>query len=168
MKRRDRKDASPEAARPETATPFFARYLEGQSAEADAEAKVSEGRGQSNFTYKETARSTKKGGAKADAKSGAKKGSAKSAATSGNAKARPPLQTLKYPSDRDELVFYAYHLEAAEAKASRQTMKYPSDSDEDTALYAVYADAKEAPKSDTAKAKPKETGVRLSRKKPKA
>jgi hypothetical protein len=50
MKRRDRKDASPEAAGRETATPFLARYLEGQSAEADAEAKVSEGRGQSNFT----------------------------------------------------------------------------------------------------------------------
>ncbi|HEU4596413.1 MAG TPA: hypothetical protein VFS10_14850 [Pyrinomonadaceae bacterium] len=46
-------------------------------------------------------------------------------------------------------------------------MKYPSDGDEDTAYYAVYTDANAAPKSETAKAKPKETGVRLSRKKPK-
>jgi hypothetical protein len=151
MKKRDRKEASPEGGG--TATPFFARYLEGQ----DAEAKVSEGRNQAGFTYKEDARSTKKSGAK-------------SAAAPGNAKAKPPLQTLKYPSDRDELVFYAYHAEAAEAspaRGARVTLKYPSDNDEDRGYYAVYADAKDAPKSETAKAKPKETGVRLSRKKPK-
>jgi hypothetical protein len=47
-------------------------------------------------------------------------------------------------------------------------LKYPSDNDEDAAFYAVYTDAKQAPKSDTAKARPKETGVRLSRRKPKA
>ena len=156
MKRKDRKDASPEAAGGGTATPFFARYLEGQ----DAEAKVSEGRNQAGFTYKEDARGTKRG---------AKKGGAKSAAAAGNAKAKPPLQTLKYPSDRDEPVFYAYHAEAAEAptRGARQTLKYPSDNDEDRGYYAVYADAKDAPKSETAKAKPKETGIRLSRKKPK-
>ena len=156
MKSKDKKDASPKAARSETATPFFARYLEGQ----DAEAEVREGRGQSKFTYKEEARSTK-GGAKK--KSGAKKGAA------AGAKASPPMQTLKYPSDRDEIVFYAYHAEAAEAttRGARQTLKYPSDGDEDRAYYATYADAAEAPKSETARAKPKETGVRLSRRKPK-
>ena len=156
MKRKDRKDASPQA------TPFFVRYLEGQ----DAEAKVSEGRGQSNFTYKEESRSTKKGGAK---KSGAKKSGAKSAATAGNAKAKAPLQTLKYPSDRDEWIFYPYHVEAATVKTPpRQTLKFPSDSDEGGGYYAVYVDPSEVPKSETAAAaKPKETSVRLSRKKPK-
>jgi len=148
----NKKEASPQA------TPFFVRYLEGQ----DAEAKVNEGRGQANFTYKEEARSTKKGGAKAAAKSGAKAGG-------GGKKAAAPLQTLKYPSDRDEWIFYPYHVEAAAAPTSgRQTLKYPSDNDEDRGYYAVYADPKEAPKSETTKAaKPKETGVRLSRKKPK-
>jgi hypothetical protein len=159
MKSKDKKGDAPKAVSGETATPFFARYLEGQ----DAEAKVGEGRNQPAFTYKENARgSTKKGGAKAaGAKSGAKAAGAKAAA-------KPPIQTMKYPSDSDELVFYAYHAEAAEAKAaSRQTLKYPSDNDEDRAYFAVYADAADAPKSATAKAKPKETGVRLSRKKPK-
>ncbi len=155
MKKRDKKDASPQA------TPFFVRYLEGQ----DAEAKVTEGRNQPNFTYKEEARSTKKGGAKA----GAKKSSKKGAAAGGNAKAAPPLQTLKYPSDRDEWIFYPYHVEAAAAPTSgRQTLKYPSDGDEDRGYYAVYVDPSEVPKAATTKAaKQKETGVRLSRKKPK-
>ncbi len=154
MKKKDRKNASPKAAPSETATPFFARYLEGQ----DAEAKVSEGRNQPGFTYKEAARSTKKGGAK-KAAAGAK----------AKAAAKPPIQTLKYPSDRDEWIFYPYHPEAATAKAtSRHTLKYPSDNDEDRGYYAVYSDAADAPKSETAKAKPKETaGIRLSRKKPK-
>ena len=159
MKRKDRKDASPQA------TPFFVRYLEGQ----DAEAKVNEGRGQSNFTYKEEARSTKKGGAK---KSGAKKSGAKSAAggkKGGAGGAKAPIITLKYPSDRDEWIFYPYHVEAATAPtAGRQTLKYPSDGDEERGYYAVYVDPSEAPKAETTKAaKPKETGVRLSRRKPK-
>lgn len=162
MKKKDRKDASPEAAGGGTATPFFARYLEGQ----DAEAKVSEGRNQPNFTYKEDARSTKRGGAKA-----AKKGATKGAASGGGAKAaaRPPLQTLKYPSDRDEWIFYPYHVEAAAAPtAGRQTLKFPSDGDEDRGYYVVYVDPSEAPQGETTKAaKPKETGVRLTRKKPK-
>jgi hypothetical protein len=170
MKSKNRKDASPETARTETATPFFARYLEGQS--ADAEAKVSEGRSQSNFTFKEDARSTKKGGAK---KGGAKKGGAKASAASASkntaAAKAAPVQTLKYPSDGDELVLYPYHLEAVNVKDTQRrpvTLKFPSDNDEGDAYYAVYADAGEAPKA-TAKtaAKPKDASVRLTRKKPK-
>lgn len=168
MKSKDKKDASPEAARSETATPFFARYLEGQ--EADAEAKVSEGRNQQNFTYKEGARGTKKGGAKATTKTtAAGKGSQKASAST--AKAAPPMQTLKYPSDRDEWIFYPYHIEAATAKAGggkAVTLKFPSDNDEGDPYYAVYAEAKDAPKAGAkAAAKPKEASMRLTRKKPK-
>jgi hypothetical protein len=165
MKSRNRKDASPKAARRETATPFFARYLEGQ--DADAEAKVSEGKNQSNFTMKENARGAKKGGAKSAAKTSAA-GADKKSAAAGAAKAAPPMQTLKYPSDRDEYIFYPYHPEAATAKTSRQTLKFPSDNDEGDGYYAVYADANDAPKA-TAKAaaKPKDANVRLTRKKPK-
>ncbi|MBA3243148.1 MAG: microviridin/marinostatin family tricyclic proteinase inhibitor [Acidobacteria bacterium] len=170
MKSRDKKDASPEATRRGKATPFFARYLEGQDAEADAEAKVGGGKDQSNFTFKEKARSTKKSGAK---KSGAKASAAsagrKSAASAAKA---PPMMTLKYPSDRDEWTFYPYYrLEDVGGKVTNKpvTLKYPSDNDEGAPYYAVYADASDAPKSETAKArtKPIETTVRLSRKKPK-
>ncbi len=79
------------------------------------------------------------------------------------------MQTLKYPSDRDEIVYYAYHAKAAESptRGARQTLKYPSDGDEDRGYYASYADAAEAPKSEAARAKPKDATVRLSRRKPK-
>jgi hypothetical protein len=164
MKKKEKKAGPPKAARGETATPFFARYLEGQ----DAEAKVGEGRSQPNFTYKETARGgTKKGGAKAAG--GTKAAGGAKAAGGTKAAAKPPIQTLKYPSDRDEWIFYPYHPEAATTttKAKAETLKYPSDSDEQGPYYAVYSDAAEAPKATASKAKAKETGVRLSRRKPK-
>lgn len=129
-----RKKKGPAAPPPEAAaTPFFARFLEDQHG-GDAEAKVSARRSR----------------AQAAAKS------------SGGAKSSGTLQTLKYPSDRDEWVFYPYHLEAATAKAgpTRQTLKYPSDRDEDIEPYfALYADAADAPK--TASAKPKK-GSKIS------
>ena len=170
MKSRDKKDASPEAARREKATPFFARYLEGQDAEADAEAKVGGGKDQSNFTFKEKARSTKKGGAK---KGGAKKGAAKVSAGSASQKSAAgtmkvaTLMTLKYPSDRDEWIFYPYHPEVVKAssKAKPVTLKYPSDNDEGDAYYALYVDPSEIPLTEQTKAK--DTTVRLTRKKPK-
>ena len=164
MKSKDKKDASPKAARVDTATPFFARYLEGQ--EADAEAKVSEGKNQSNFTYKEGARGSKKGGAKAVNKASTK---VSTAGKVGQKTAKIPVQTLKYPSDRDEWIFYPYHVEAATITAGRrQTLKYPSDNDEGDPYYAVYADVKDAPKEGAkAAAKPKEASMRLTRKKPK-
>jgi hypothetical protein len=126
-----------EAAAPSgaPATPFFARYLEGQHAD-DAEAKVTTSRGSASYTEKQGAR--KATAAKTKAKASASK-----------------LQTLKYPSDGDEQVFYPYQVEAATFKggASRQTLKYPSDRDEGDPYVAVYIDAADAPK--TAKAKPK-------------
>ena len=169
MKSRDKKDASPEATRRGKATPFFARYLEGQDAEADAEAKVGGGKDQSNFTFKEKARSTKKSGAK---KGSTKKSAAKVSDGSASQKSAADkmkgatLMTLKYPSDRDEWVFYPYHPEAVKAnyKSRPVTLKFPSDNDEGDAYYAVYADASEVPLSEQTKAK--DTTVRLTRKKP--
>ena len=133
MRGKKREGAAPPPPDPETTTPFFARFLEGQHDE-DAEAKVTARRGR--------AHATKKAGAKAASK----------------------LQTLKYPSDRDEYVFYPYHVEAATAKATRRTLKYPSDSDEDVGPYVpVYLDAADAPKTATARPK-KDAKVRLTTK----
>ena len=169
MKSRDKKDASPEATRGGKATPFFARYLEGQDAEADAEAKVGGGKDQSNFTFKEKAGSTKKAGAK---KGSAKKSAAKVSAGSATKKSAAgtmkvaTLMTLKYPSDRDEWIFYPYHPEAVKPKykGNPVTLKFPSDNDEGDPYYAVYADASEAINAEQTKAK--DTTVRLTRKKP--
>ena len=128
-----------ESAAPDAAaaTPFFARFLEDQHG-ADAEAKVSARRGRAQAA-------TRSGGAPKS--SGAK------------------FQTLKYPSDRDEWVFYPYHVEAATAPAGarRQTLKFPSDNDEGDVYFPVYLDAADAPKSGKAKPK-KDAKVRLTTK----
>ncbi|HLM55829.1 MAG TPA: microviridin/marinostatin family tricyclic proteinase inhibitor [Pyrinomonadaceae bacterium] len=153
---KDRKKRS--ASRPEDATPFFARYLEGQT-EEDAEAKVTERGGRANVVFAKKA--TKKSAKKSAKKSGKKSSGARAAAA--------PAMTLKYPSDRDEYVYFPYHPEAATAgPGSRmQTLKYPSDNDEGDALYAVYANESDVPK--TAKAKPKkDAAVRLTTRAPKA
>lgn len=179
MKNRKHKGAPPEAPSPETVTPFFARYLEGQAPEPDAEANVSAGRGQAEFTYK-SAKATKKSSTKKSSKSGkssATSKSAKSAKSSKSKSARPPAVTLKYPSDTDELVFYPYKPEAIAATGGlRATRKYPSDLDEAVTLkypsdddevgyFPVYTSRAEVPKG--ASAKPKEGRVQLSRKPPK-
>jgi hypothetical protein len=125
MKGRKKKAAPP----PETATPFFARFLEDQHG-GDAEAKVSASPARAQAT-------TKKSG-------GARK------------KAAIPAQTLKYPSDRDEWVLYPYHVSSATIKGggTRQTLKYPSDRDEDIDPYVpVYINAADVPKATTAKPK---------------
>ena len=130
-----------EAAAPSsaTATPFFARFLEGQHADDD-EAKVSARRGSAQFTYKERAT--------------AKATTAKSSVSKTTAAKPPKLQTLKYPSDGDEQVFYPYQVEAATIKGStRQTLKYPSDRDEGDPYVAIYINAADAPKTSKAKAK---------------
>lgn len=139
MRGRRKKD---EAAPPPSgvpATPFFARFLEGQHAD-DADAKVNERGVRAPFTYKERASKTK-------------------------AKAAKPDQTLKYPSDGDEQVFHPYQAEAAKVKggSSRQTLKYPSDRDEGDPYVAVYIDAADAPKTAKGKAK-KDAKIRLTTK----
>jgi hypothetical protein len=134
MRGRKREGAAPPPPDAETTIPFFARFLEGQHDGDDAEAKVSARRGR--------AQATKKAGAKPARK----------------------LQTLKYPSDSDEYVFYPYHVEAATAKATRRTLKYPSDNDERGDPYVpVYLDAADAPKTATARPK-KDAKVRLTTK----
>lgn len=164
---KNRKQRKPAPASPsETATPFFVRYLEGQDAEPDAAAKVS----------------GRRRAAEARVGSGGSKKSAKKSAAKkpGKAAAAVPLQTLKYPSDRDEYVFYPYKLEAAEATqgfrfATKKfpsdqdedvTQKYPSDNDDDTeGFYAVYADAADVPRA--AAAKPRAAKIALTKKAPK-
>jgi hypothetical protein len=143
------------AAPPETvATPFFVRFLEGQHPEEDAEAAVSERAPRAEYT---TSRGAKKPAAK---KPAAKKGGAKkSAGTKGKA---APLATLKYPSDRDEIVFYPYHAEAARIGpgSGAQTMKAPSDNDEFAAFAATYVDRRDVPSA--AKVKPKPARVNFT------
>ena len=141
-----RKKKAP-AAPPDTAaaTPFFARFLESQEPEDDAEAKVSSSHGRAQATTK--SRGAKKGGAKKSA---------------GTKKAAARLATLKYPSDRDEYIFYPYHAEAARTGpgSGPQTMKAPSDGDELPAFAATYVDRKDVPA--TARAKPKEARVKFT------
>ena len=135
-----RKKDAPPAEAGTTTTPFFARFLEGQEQEEDAEAKVSARRGRAQATAKSKGAAKKSGGAK---KSGAKKSAGKKSA------AAAKFMTLKYPSDRDEYVLYPYHVEAARVGpgAGAQTLKYPSDNDEYAALAATYADKKDVPKT---------------------
>jgi hypothetical protein len=144
-----RKKQAP-AAPPETvATPFFVRFLEGQQPEEDAEATVSERAPRAEYT---TTRGAKKPAAK---KPAAKKGGAKKSATA-------KMVTLKYPSDRDEYIFYPYHAEAARIGpgAGPQTMKAPSDNDELPAFAAVYVDRKDVPAA--ARVKPKAARVNFT------
>lgn len=129
MRGRRNKD---EAVRPSgaPATPFFARFLEGQHADDDAEAKVNARRSRAPYTEKQGARKATAAKATAD-----------------------KLQTLKYPSDGDEQVFHPYQVEAAKIGTTRQTLKYPSDRDEGDPYVAIYADAADAPKTAKSKAK---------------
>lgn len=69
-------------------------------------------------------------------------------------------QTLKYPSDRDELEYRPYYANAADvpkeargASGRLTTLKFPSDRDEDS-HYAHYVEASDVP---TGSAKPKAT-----------
>ena len=146
-----RKQKAP-AAPPDTAaaTPFFARFLESQEPEEDAEAKVSSSHGRAQATAK--SRGAKKGAAK---KGGAKK-------SAGTKKAAARLATLKYPSDKDEYIFFPYHVEAARVRpdTSPQTMKAPSDGDELPAFAATYVDRRDVPAA--ARAKPKEARVKFT------
>jgi hypothetical protein len=142
--RRKRVEAAAPPGAP--ATPFFARFLEGQHADDD-EARVTARRGLASYTEKQGAR--KATSAKTTAKASASK-----------------LHTLKYPSDGDEQVFHPYQVEAATIKgaaAARQTLKYPSDRDEGDPYVAVYADAADAPKTAKGKAK-KGAQIRLTSK----
>ena len=121
-------------------TPFFARFLEGQHADDD-EAKVTASRARASYTEKQGARKTT---------------AAKSRVTKTTAAKPAKLQTLKFPSDGDEHVFYPYQVEAATVKGgggTRQTLKFPSDRDEGDPYVAVYIDAADAPKTSKAKAK---------------
>ena len=131
---------------PEIATPFFARFLEGQDAD-DADAKVTERHGRASYTEKQGARKST------------------SRVTKTTAAKTSKMQTLKYPSDGDEHVFYPYMVEAATVKgsAARQTLKYPSDRDEVDAYVPVYVNAADAPKTAKGKAK-KDAQVRLTTK----
>lgn len=161
MRNRKQQDAPPEAPQAEAVTPFFARYLEGQAPEPDAEANVGGGRQRAEFTYKSAKKSSSK--STKTAKSAKSSKSAKSTA------ARRPDVTLKYPSDNDELVFYPYRAEAVSDSGALRpgdtTQKFPSDGDEGNAFFALYADKTDVPKG--ASAKPKEVRVSLSRKRPK-
>ena len=156
-----RKKKAPAAPPDTSATPFFARFLESQAPDEDAEAAVSERAPRAEYT-------TTRGGAKKSAakKSAAKKSASKKSAgkkSAGTKTAAATAVTLKYPSDRDEWVLYPYHVEAARIGpgAGRQTLKYPSDNDEDAALAAVYVDKKDAPKTAT-RAKAKEARVKIT------
>jgi hypothetical protein len=64
-------------------------------------------------------------------------------------KAAASFQTLKYPSDRDEIedVYSPINAQAAptEAAPSRMTLKYPSDRDEIEPYVAPYGNAAGAP-----------------------
>ena len=153
MRGRKKKDeAVPPSVAP--ATPFFARFLEGQHADDD-EAKVTASRGRASYTEKQGARKA----------TTAKTTATKSRVTKTTAAKPAKLQTLKYPSDGDEHVFYPYQVEAATIKggAARQTLKYPSDRDEGDPYVAVYINAADAPKTATAKAK-KGAQIRLTSK----
>jgi hypothetical protein len=161
MKGREKKvtAAPPEAA---AATPFFARFLEGQTPEEDAEATVSERAPRAQYT-------TTRGGAKKPAaqKSAAKKSASKKSAgkkSAGTQRAAAKAVTLKYPSDKDEWVFYPYHVEAARIGpgSGPQTMKAPSDGDELPAFAVSYVDRKDAPPTTTTKAKAKEARVKIT------
>ena len=60
------------------------------------------------------------------------------------------VQTLKFPSDRDELEYRPYYLKAEDVPAAMRgpgrvvTLKFPSDNDEDTCI-ANYANAADVP-----------------------
>jgi Serine endopeptidase inhibitors len=182
MKNRKQKEAPPETPQHETATPFFARYLEGQEPEPDAEASVSVRGQRAEFTFSGARKASKKKSASKKSggkKSGGAKATAKSSKTSKAAKPRAAAVTLKYPSDNDELVFFPYKAEAIELtqglRATRKfpsdldevdavTLKFPSDNDE-VGYFPSYASRAEVPKGATAK--PAEGRVKLSRKRPK-
>lgn len=126
-------------AAPATATPFFARYLEGQhDAESVGSAKVG--------------RRTSHGYVKAKAK-------AKAA----------PIQTLKFPSDSDELHYFPYYPSKEYVpippgkKYKIVTLKYPSDNDEGGGYVAQYITKAAVPKKATATASLKEGKVQLKK-----
>ena len=82
------------------------------------------------------------------------------------AKALPSLQTLKFPSDSDELHYCPYYLSKADVPktaggARLQTLKYPSDRDEDI-YFAEYLSKADVPKG---KATAKGGSVVLKKKK---
>ena len=109
-------------------TPFFVRYLEGQSdGEIVGSAEIRTGK---NVGYKKVA-----------------------------AKAGTPIQTLKFPSDGDELHYYPYYPKKPSG-GGFVTLKFPSDSDEHKYV-ATYAAKADVPKG---KAKPK-AGARIYLKK---
>jgi hypothetical protein len=119
------------------ATPFFARYLEGQDDGAtDGSAKVG---GRSSVGYK-----------KAKAKAGP----------------AIPIQTLKFPSDSDELHYFPYYPSAEYVplppgkKPKIVTLKFPSDSDEGGGYIAQYIAKEDVPKG---KAAPKSGKVHLKK-----
>ena len=104
------------SAAPAASTPFFARYLEGQSPSGQAKAEV---RSSSRGAY-----------AKAKAKAKA---------------ATKTLVTLKYPSDKDEVTYVPYYLGSKyipeKYREPIMTLKYPSDSDEQSYLPRYLATA---------------------------
>ncbi|PYS44391.1 MAG: hypothetical protein DMF71_03830 [Acidobacteria bacterium] len=129
MSRKKKQDV----ASPADSTPFFVRYLEGQSdSEAEGSARIA---GRQSLGYKKAA--TKTG----------------------------PIQTLKFPSDGDELHYYPYYaskndLPQKPSGGGFVTLKFPSDSDEHKYVASYVAKA-DVPKG---KAKPK-TGGRVYLKK---
>jgi Serine endopeptidase inhibitors len=122
-----------------TSTPFFARYLEGQH---DAEAADSaKVRGRSGVGY-----------AKAKAKA-----------------APIPIQTLKFPSDSDELHYFPYYPSKEYVplppgkKPKIITLKFPSDSDEGGGYIAQYITKAAVPKKASATTGLKEGKVQLQK-----
>jgi hypothetical protein len=102
-----------------TSEPFFARYLEGQERGADSSAKVGE---RKSLAYKKAAKKAIK---------------------------PPPLMTLKFPSDSDELHYKPYYQSKADVPkqpgGGAVTLKFPSDSDEDI-YHAEYTSTADVPK----------------------
>ncbi|HEX8500731.1 MAG TPA: microviridin/marinostatin family tricyclic proteinase inhibitor [Pyrinomonadaceae bacterium] len=161
-----KKDAPPAEAGTTATTPFFARFLEGQEPDEDAEAKVSARRGRAQATTKSGGSTKKSGGGR---KSGAKKSAAKKSAgkksgAAGKTTAAAKAVTLKYPSDNDEFVLYPYRIEAARLGpgSGRQTLKYPSDGDEDTSFAVTYVDRKDVPKTAQAQQRATEKFARVN------
>ena len=77
--------------------------------------------------------------------------------------AKPPLQTLKFPSDNDELAYVPYYRSAKDIPEKYRekivTLKFPSDSDEHKYEATYIA------KADVPKGKPKSGGkVQLKKK----
>jgi len=120
---------------PAASTPFFARYLEGQHA-SELTAEIRRGSGSAYAKAKAKAKAAPKG----------------------------TFQTLKFPSDSDELHYVPYYSSSKDVpdkyREPIMTLKFPSDSDEHRyeATYLAKADVPKGKGSTTGKIQLKKAG----------